>query len=127
MSFWNFLDGFALFNAVCDMFSSKPKRTYAPSQQPYHGYDHVDYLGLCADESDIDSLQNRVDELQLLLDDTDEMSDHYDEQQDRIDELQDRIDCLEEWEDMQDELDDLRDELDDLEFDRDLYDDHDEW
>ena len=127
MSFWNFLSGFAIFNAVCDMFSSKPKRTYAPSQQLYYDYDHEDCLELGSDESDIDVLQNRVDELQLRLDDTDVMSDHYDELQDRIDELQDRIDCLEEWEDIQDELDDLRDELDDLEFDRDLYDDHDEW
>lgn len=110
MSFWNFLGGFALFNAVCDMFSSKPKRTYAPTQQHYHDYGHEDYLALGRDESGIDALKDRVDELQG-----------------RIDELQDRIDSLEEWEDIQDELDDLRDELDDLDFDRDLYDDHDDW
>ena len=127
MSFWNFLGGFALFNAVCDMFSSKPKRTYVPPQQLYLDYGHEDYLDLGMDESNIDALQNRVDELQLRLDDTDVMSDHYDELQDRIDELQDRVDCLEEWEDIQDELYDLRDELDDLEFDRDIYDDQDNW
>lgn len=126
MGLWNFLGGFFLFNAVCDMFSSKPKRTYAPPQH-YYDCDHEDYLASGVDEPDVDALQERVDELQLRLDDTDVMSDHYDELQDRIDELQDRIDCLEEWEDIQDELDDLRDELDDLEFERDLYYDHDDW
>lgn len=119
MGLWNFLGGFFLFNAVCDMFSSKPKRAYDHPQH-YHDCDHEDYLVSGVDEPDVDALQERVDELQLRLDDTDVMSDHYYELQDRIDEFQDRIDCLEEWEDIQDELDDL-------EFDRDLYDDHDDW
>lgn len=127
MSFWNFLGGFALFSVVCDIFSSKPKQAYNPAQQYYPDYDHEDYRVSGVDESDIDALQERVDELQLRLDGTDVMSDYCDELQDRIDELQDRIDCLEEWEDIQDELDDLRDELDDLEFERDLYDDLDDW
>lgn len=95
MNFWNFLGGFALFNMVCDMFSSKPRMTYDTPQHRFHDYDYEDYLGT----------------------DTDIMSDRYDDLQDRIDELQDRIDCMEEWEDIQDELDDLQDELDDLEFD----------
>ncbi|MCM1140617.1 MAG: hypothetical protein NC453_18760 [Muribaculum sp.] len=127
MSFWNFLGGFALFNAVCDMFSSKPKRTYVSPQQHYHDYDHEDYMALGADGSDIDELQNKVDEMQIRLAETDVMSDRYDELQDRIDELQDRIDCLEEMDDIRDELDDLQDELDDLELNRDLYDDHDDY
>ncbi|MCM1142342.1 MAG: hypothetical protein NC453_27540, partial [Muribaculum sp.] len=118
MGFWNFIGGFALFNAVCDMFSGKPKRNYAPPQQQhYHDYDYEDYLAHGDDGADIDDLQEKVDELQLRLDDADVMSDRYDEIQDRIDELQDRIDTLEEMDDLRDELEDLQDELDDLELD----------
>ena len=128
MGFWNFIGGFVLFNAVCEMFSSKPKRSYAPpTQQHYHDYDHEDYLTDETGTYDIDELQERVNELELQLSETDATSERWDELQDRIDQLQDRIDNLEEWDDIHDELDDLRDELDDLEFDRDLYDDHDDW
>lgn len=127
MSFWNFLGGFALFNAICDLFSSKPKQTYVPPQPPYHDYGYEDSFSSDIDSPDIDALQDRVDELEMQLADTDVMSDRYDELSDRIDEIQERIDSLDELEDIQDELDDLRDELDDLELERDLYDDHDDW
>ena len=49
MSFWKFIGGFVLFNAVCDMFSSKPKRTNDSPQQRYHNYNH-DECGYIKDE-----------------------------------------------------------------------------
>lgn len=127
MSLWNFLGGFALFNMICDMFSSKSKQTYMPPQPDYHDYDYDDSFSSDIDGTDIDALQDRVDELEIQLAGTDAMSDRYDELSDRIDELQERIDCLEEWEDIHDDLDDLQDELDDIEFNSNLYDDQDDW
>lgn len=107
MGLWNFLGSFALFNALCDLFSRKPKRYYTPAQRSYRDYDYEDYSSSNNDDA-VDT--SGIDDLK-----------------DRFDEFQDRIDCLEEWEDLQDELGDLRDELDDLEFDCDLYDDDHDW
>lgn len=70
MSFWSFLGGFALFNAVCDMFSSKPKQTCVPPQPRYDDYGYEDSFSSDIDNSDIDALQNRVDELEMQLADT---------------------------------------------------------
>lgn len=84
MSFWNFIGGFALFNAVCDLFSGKPKRTCVEPKQHFHDYDSGDYLDL---SSDFDRLQNRINELEERLAETDVMSERYDELRDQIDEL----------------------------------------
>lgn len=136
MSLFNFLGEFALVNAVCDLFNavrdlfaSKPKQpVYMPPQRHYVDLDYVDYPSVKTSSSDAAALQSRIDELELLLAETDVMSDSYDEIQDRIDALQERIDCIEEIEDIKDELDYLHNELSDLELERDLYDDlNDDW
>lgn len=124
MSFWNFLGGFAVFSMFCDMFSFKPKYTYQPPKSNYSDYDFESYSTFDSEDADIEELRNRVDEIQLQLEDADLLSEHYDELQNRIDDIQERIDDLE---DIQFELDELRDELDELEFDRDLYDNNEDW
>lgn len=126
MSLWNFLGGFAIFNAVCDLFSSKPRQTYVPTRQSFTDFrddftsDYHDDVFADKDcRHDLDALRDRVDNLELRLAETNPLSVQYDEIQERIDELQDRIDYLDEIEDIKEELEDLRDELDDLELDRD--------
>lgn len=124
MSFWNFLGGFALFDAFCDMFSSKPSRPARLPGLDAGGRDYAcvdcepDFGMYDFDECDVDSLQERIDELEDCLADCDVMSDRYDELQERIDSLRDRLDEMEEHMDMYDELsdeyDDLCDELDDM-------------
>ena len=92
MGFWNLIGGFALFNTVCDMLSSKPQQPRVPPPRPHHRRDgDADTI----DDSDIDALQDRIDALEDQLDNCDMMSDRYDEIQDHIDELQDRLDKLE--------------------------------
>jgi len=129
MSFWNFLCGFALFNAVCDIFSGKSKQTYKSSHQYNLDYDQDGYFECNVDDiddSDIDDLQARIDELEGRLADCDIMSDRYDELQDRIDELQERLDDIEDaqyMDDVQDEFDSIRYDLDDMDLELDINDD----
>lgn len=130
MSFWNFIGGFAIFNAICDLFSSRPKQTNISAKSYDINDYHNDYLSVYDSESiesmDADELQDYIDDLQLRQAETDVLSDRWDELQDRIDELQERIDLLDDIDDLREKLDDLEDELDDLELDRDLYDDFDD-
>ncbi|MCM1138405.1 MAG: hypothetical protein NC453_07530 [Muribaculum sp.] len=130
MSFWNFIGGFALFNTICDWFSSRPKKSVLDYQSKRETTDqshHELRPRINHNNYNLDDLQERIDELENRLYDVDIMSDRYDEIQDKIDELQERIDYLEEMEDLQDELDDLSDELDDLEIDYRMDDEEDGW
>ena len=121
MSIWNFLSGFSVFNAVCDMFSNKRKPAL-PTPEPYYrqrDYEYYpEYKTDIASDSDIEDLQDRIDELENILADCDIMSGHYDDIQDRIDELQARLDKMETNRDLYmdnlDDLDFLQDELDEL-------------
>lgn len=130
MSLWSFLGGFFVFNAVCDMFSSKRKPVIPEPEPYYRRRDYADYPECDIDgvtDTDIDVLQEHIYELEDRLDDCDVMSDRYDEIQDRIDMLQDRLDEMEDrrdsYECYQEDLEDLSDELDDIAFGSDIYDD----
>lgn len=98
MSFWSFLGGFAIFNAICDAFSSRsgsrPCNNAAGGSydDPYQYDADTDYL----DYDDEEDIRARIDDLRARIDDIEDASmyDHYD---------------------YGDELDDLRDELDELE------------
>lgn len=110
MSFWNFLGGFAVFNFICDLFSSRNNNSYTPPQQPPFR------------SPDSSALQKRISELNSKTTQLDHtlsqryqhygISDDYDsitdEMQDRLDDIQDQIDEL------QDQIDELDDEFDDL-------------
>lgn len=140
MSFWNLLGEFALFNMICNLFSTKPKSQHQ-SYQLFDDHIHdteyetrieelqreIDHskmkiaeyqrvidseIAYGIDDADVDALQDRIDELEEQLDSYDVMSDRYDRIQDEIDRLQDQLDDIE---DRQDMYDDLQDDLDYLE------------
>lgn len=136
MSLWNFLGGFAAFNLICDLFSSKPA-PLPPEPEPYFRLrrcfeDTVTPAAGADCAPDTDTLHQDIDELE------EELESHYistggscspqdriEELQDRIDELQDSLDGLEDeldghdilsdryW-DTQDRIDELRDKIDEL-------------
>lgn len=74
MGFWNFLCGFAVFNAVCNLFSSKQNRTDSYSRCHYVGYDDEDYRTFGAGSSCVDDYLEELDDLEMdsyLYDDYD--------------------------------------------------------
>lgn len=93
MSLWSFIGGFAIFNTVCDLFSSKPKQTYIEPKQPYDYYDIDDEL--MGREDLEDELSDLRDEIEDLRDQLDDLQQEY---QDLLDDLEDEdllIDDLE--------------------------------
>ncbi len=102
MGVLNFIGDFALYNALCNLFSRK-RKPIAAKPAPYYRHRAIDDRQQCDFDrsgcSEIDSLQDRIDALERRLDDCDVLSDDYDDVQDRIDELYDRIDdddCIDE-------------------------------
>lgn len=97
MSFWSFLGEFAVFNAICDLFSSKPGHN-TPSAGQSGTYDyHDDYQNDFNER--VDELQDRLDDLENRLDNCDIISGRYDEIQYEIDVIQDRLDELDDYND----------------------------
>lgn len=97
MSFWSFLGEFAVFNAICDLFSSNPGHNMLSSgQSGIHGY-YDDYQNDFNER--VDELQDRLDDLESRLDNCDIISGRYDEIQYEIDDIQDQLDELDDYDD----------------------------
>ena len=132
MSLWNFLCEFAVFNAVCDLFSSKNK----PVIKAYDPYCHNDiYEDYPYNETCVETLREDLDDLDNRLARLDDNDNRYAEIQERIDDIRSRIDGFD-MDDMYDgDLDDICDDLDDLddicdeldELEQDLDDLDDDW